>query len=124
MFLEGRDYLVRRFEAAGLETRIDAAGNLIGRRAGNKPGLGTIMVGSHSDTVPTAAASTASPASSAALEVARALRDQDIDLDHDLEIIDFLAEEVSASSASPASAAAACPGSCRPRMACPRRSND
>ena len=45
MFLAGREYLERRFRAAGLETRIDAAGNLIGRRAGTKPGAGTIMVG-------------------------------------------------------------------------------
>ena len=34
MFLAGREYLIRRFEAAGLETWIDPAGNLIGRRAG------------------------------------------------------------------------------------------
>ncbi len=52
LFLEGRAYLDERMQAAGLETHIDAGGNLIGRRAGNKPGLGTIMVGSHSDTVP------------------------------------------------------------------------
>ena len=34
LFLEGRAFLDRRFRAAGLETRIDAAGNLIGRRKG------------------------------------------------------------------------------------------
>ena len=96
MFLAGREYLVRRFEAAGLETRIDAAGNLIGRRAGNKPGLGTIMIGSHSDTVPDGGRFDGIAGVSAALEVARALADQHIALDHDLEIIDFLAEEVSA----------------------------
>jgi N-carbamoyl-L-amino-acid hydrolase len=96
MFLKGRDYLVRRFEAAGLETRIDAAGNLIGRRAGRRPGRGTIMVGSHSDTVPDGGRFDGIAGVSAALEVARALSDQGVALDHDLEIIDFLAEEVSA----------------------------
>jgi beta-ureidopropionase / N-carbamoyl-L-amino-acid hydrolase len=96
MFLKGRDYLARRFEAAGLETRIDAAGNLIGRRAGKRPGLGTIMVGSHSDTVPDGGRFDGVAGVSAALEVARALRDHNLTLDHDLEIIDFLAEEVSA----------------------------
>ena len=52
LFLEGRAYIEAKMKAAGLETRIDAAGNLIGRRTGRKPWLGTIMVGSHSDTVP------------------------------------------------------------------------
>ena len=52
LFLEGRAWLRERFEHAGLETRIDAAGNLIGRMAGLDPDAGTIMVGSHSDTVP------------------------------------------------------------------------
>src|SRR5438105_2665354 len=89
MFLKGRDYLVRRFQAAGLETRIDAAGNLIGRRAGRKPGLRTIMVGSHSDTVPDGGRFDGIAGVSAALEVARVLRDQNLTLDHDLEIIDF-----------------------------------
>ncbi|MHA6298250.1 Zn-dependent hydrolase [Devosia sp. CAU 1758] len=95
MFLKGREWLTRRFEAAGLTTHIDAAGNLIGSRKGQKPGLGTIMLGSHSDTVPDGGRYDGIAGISAALEVARALADQGIALDHDLEIIDFLAEEVS-----------------------------
>ncbi|MDR3470585.1 MAG: Zn-dependent hydrolase [Devosia sp.] len=96
MFLRGRQYLIRRFAAAGLETRIDAAGNLIGRRAGRTPGRGTIMVGSHSDTVPDGGRFDGIAGVAAALEVARALHDQGVVLEHDLEVIDFLAEEVSA----------------------------
>ena len=95
-FLEGRAYLRARFEAAGLRPRIDAAGNLIGRRVGTKPGAGTIMVGSHSDTVPDGGRFDGIAGVSAGLEVARALRDQGIALQHDLEVIDYLAEEVSA----------------------------
>lgn len=95
MFLKGRDWLAQRFQAAGLTTHTDAAGNLIGSRKGNKPGLGTIMLGSHSDTVPDGGRYDGIAGVSAALEVARALGDKDIKLDHDLEIIDFLAEEVS-----------------------------
>ena len=34
-FLKGREWLTARFEAAGLRTHIDAAGNLIGSRAGS-----------------------------------------------------------------------------------------
>ncbi|MEZ2130952.1 MULTISPECIES: Zn-dependent hydrolase [unclassified Sinorhizobium] len=95
LFLEGRAYIEARMKAAGLETRIDAGGNLIGRRKGAKPGLGTIMVGSHSDTVPDGGRFDGIAGVVAALEIARALKDRGIELDHDLEIVDFLAEEVS-----------------------------
>jgi N-carbamoyl-L-amino-acid hydrolase len=95
LHLEGRDWLARRFQAAGLETRIDAAGNLIGRRAGRKPGSGTLMLGSHSDTVPDGGRFDGIAGVVAALEVARSLADARIELDHDLEVVDFLAEEVS-----------------------------
>ena len=95
MFLEGRVFLDRQFKAAGLETRIDAGGNLIGRRNGRKPCLGTIMLGSHSDTVPEGGRFDGIAGVAAALEVARALDEAGIRLDHDLEIVDFLAEEVS-----------------------------
>jgi beta-ureidopropionase / N-carbamoyl-L-amino-acid hydrolase len=96
MFLKGRDWLRARFEAAGLETRIDAAGNLIGRRAGTRPGTGAIVIGSHSDTVPSGGRFDGTAGVIAALEVARALQEAGHHLDHDLEIIDCLAEEVSA----------------------------
>ena len=96
MFLQGRDWLKARFEAAGLTTRIDAAGNLIGRRAGTKSGAGTIVIGSHSDTVPSGGRFDGTAGVLAGLEIARALQEAGHDLDHDLEIIDCLAEEVSA----------------------------
>jgi N-carbamoyl-L-amino-acid hydrolase len=95
-FLQGRDWLKARFEAAGLTTRIDAAGNLIGRRAGTKSGAGTIVIGSHSDTVPSGGRFDGTAGVLAGLEIARALQEAGHDLDHDLEIIDCLAEEVSA----------------------------
>ena len=94
-FPAGRDFLDQKFQAAGLETRVDAAGNLVARRAGRKPGLGTIMLGSHSDTVPDGGRYDGIAGVAVALEVARALADQGVELDHDLEVVDFLAEEVS-----------------------------
>ena len=94
LYLKGRDYLARRFREAGLEVRIDAAGNLIGRRPG-KAGKGTIMLGSHSDTVPAGGRFDGIAGVVAALEVARALDEAGVTLEHDLEIVDFLAEEVS-----------------------------
>ncbi len=95
LFREGRAYLEKQFRAAGLETRIDAAGNLIGTRKGKRPGAGTIMLGSHSDTVPDGGRFDGIAGVVVALEVSRALAEAGIELEHDLEVTDFLAEEVS-----------------------------
>ena len=111
LFPAGRDFLLEKFRAAGLETRIDAAGNLIGRRAGRKPGSGTIMLGSHSDTVPDGGRYDGIAGVAVALEVARALADKGIALDHDLRLSISLPRRCR-SSASPASAAAAWPACC------------
>ncbi|HLH47759.1 MAG TPA: Zn-dependent hydrolase, partial [Roseiarcus sp.] len=70
------------------------AGNLIGRRAGRNPGSGVILIGSHSDTVPNGGRFDGVAGVVAALEVARSLDERGETLDHDLEIIDFLAEEM------------------------------
>lgn len=94
-FLEGRRWVDRAFRSAGLDTRIDAAGNLIGLRPGRRPGLGTIIVGSHTDTVPDGGRFDGIAGVVAGLEIARALSERGIELDHDLEVIDCLAEEVS-----------------------------
>jgi beta-ureidopropionase / N-carbamoyl-L-amino-acid hydrolase len=95
LFLEGRKWLEKAMREAGAVTQIDAAGNLVGTIPGLNPQLGTIMLGSHSDTVPDGGRFDGIAGVIAALEVARALRDQGVVLDHTLEIVDFLAEEVS-----------------------------
>lgn len=95
LFLEGRLWLAQRFTEAGLTTRIDTAGNLIGRIEGRKPELGAIAVGSHSDTVPSGGRFDGIAGVATGLEVARALRESGVQLDHTLEVIDFLAEEPS-----------------------------
>jgi N-carbamoyl-L-amino-acid hydrolase len=92
-FLEGRAFLARRFAEAGLSVSIDAAGNLIGRRQGRTPGRGVIMIGSHSDTVAGGGRFDGAAGVIAALEVARSLKERGIELEHDLEVIDCLAEE-------------------------------
>jgi beta-ureidopropionase / N-carbamoyl-L-amino-acid hydrolase len=95
LFLEGRAYIEARMRAAGLETRIDAAGNLIGRRSGRAGTQGVLMLGSHSDTVPDGGRFDGIAGVVAALEVARSLAERGVALAHDLEVVDFLAEEVS-----------------------------
>ena len=94
-FLDGRAFLRRRFEEAGLACRIDAAGNLVGRLPGTDLDLGTIVIGSHSDTVPDGGRFDGPVGVLAGLEIARSLRDRGVRLRHALEVADFLAEEPS-----------------------------
>jgi N-carbamoyl-L-amino-acid hydrolase len=95
LFLEGRAWLAQRFAEAGLTTRIDTAGNLIGRLEGSNPVAGVIAIGSHSDTVPAGGRFDGIAGVATGLEIVRALRDADVRPQHTIEIIDFLAEEPS-----------------------------
>ncbi len=95
LFSEGRAWLERRFWDAGLDTRIDAGGNLIGRLQGADPGAGTLMTGSHSDTVPAGGKFDGISGVLAGLEVARCLAARRRPLRHSFELVDFLAEEAS-----------------------------
>jgi N-carbamoyl-L-amino-acid hydrolase len=90
---QGRDFLAGRMRELGLVTSIDAAGNLIGRREGTEPSAGTIMIGSHSDTVVGGGRFDGIAGVIAGLEIAAALNDSGVRLRHSLEIVDFLAEE-------------------------------
>jgi len=93
-FDEGRRWLSTRFSEAGLSVSIDAGGNLLGLRPGSA-GLGAILVGSHSDTVPDGGRFDGVAGVVVALEVARMLNERGYSLRHDLGVVDFLAEEVS-----------------------------
>src|SRR5258708_9351775 len=95
LFLEGRARLAQRFADAGLATRIDTSGNLIGRIEGRNSALGVIAIGSHSDTVPSGGRFDGIAGIATGLEIVRALRESGTWLDHTIEIIDFLAEEPS-----------------------------
>jgi beta-ureidopropionase / N-carbamoyl-L-amino-acid hydrolase len=95
LFLEGRAWLAQRFSDAGLSTRIDAAGNLIGRLEGSNPALGVIAIGSHSDTVPAGGRFDGIAGVATGLEIVRAFRDAGLRPQHSIEVIDFLAEEPS-----------------------------
>lgn len=95
LFLEGRAWLAKRFADVGLAVRIDTAGNLIGRLDGAAPSRGTIAVGSHSDTVSSGGRFDGIAGIAAGLEVVRSLQDAGEQLNHAIEIIDFLAEEPS-----------------------------
>lgn len=95
LFLAGREWLKHRFEEAGLAVRLDAGGNMIGRMEGSDPSAGSIMMGSHSDTVPGGGRFDGTAGVLSALEVLRSLRDAGKTLRHPIEVVDFLAEEPS-----------------------------
>jgi len=94
-FGEGRAWLANAFRTAGLETEIDAAGNLVGRLPGLDDGLKPIVVGSHSDTVPSGGRYDGVLGVLSALEVAQTVQAAGKRLRHPLEVVDFLAEEPS-----------------------------
>jgi N-carbamoyl-L-amino-acid hydrolase len=68
--LEARRWLAQRFEDAGLDTRIDGLGNVLGRS--RAPGK-ALLIGSHSDTQPTGGWLDGALGVVYALEVVRAL---------------------------------------------------
>lgn len=95
LFLEGRNWLEGELIAAGLEVRLDAGANLIGERAGMDKGLGTLMIGSHTDTVAGGGRFDGIAGVVAGLEVAQVLHESGIILRHGLSVVDFLSEEPS-----------------------------
>jgi beta-ureidopropionase / N-carbamoyl-L-amino-acid hydrolase len=94
-FAQGRAWLAEEFKAAGLAIEVDVGGNLIGRTPGTGRGLGALVAGSHSDTVPSGGRFDGMLGLLAALEAAQSIREQKISLEHPLEVVDFLAEEPS-----------------------------
>src|SRR5579871_1341458 len=92
-YAQGREWLREQMHTAGLVTELDAAGNLIGRRAGDADRLPPIVIGSHTDTVSGGGRFDGIVGVLAAVEVAHALDEAGIALQHPLEVIDYLAEE-------------------------------
>ncbi|MBS0580535.1 MAG: Zn-dependent hydrolase [Proteobacteria bacterium] len=89
----GRAYVRRLMEAAGLAVRVDAAGNLIGRREGTERTLPAIVVGSHTDSVPHGGNYDGDVGVLGGIEVAQQLGERHLSLRHPLEIVDFTDEE-------------------------------
>lgn len=88
-----RDLVKSWFERAGLSVRVDRIGNTYGRRAGRRSELAPVMAGSHIDSVPTGGAFDGALGVLGALEVVRALNDQDVETERPIEIAFFTDEE-------------------------------
>jgi N-carbamoyl-L-amino-acid hydrolase len=91
--IASRGYLMDLMKEAGLEVRIDEAGNIIGRREGKESDLPVIMAGSHSDTVPHGGRFDGSAGVLSAIEAAQVLHENGLTTRHPLEIVIFTDEE-------------------------------
>ncbi len=91
--IAGREFTLKLMQEAGLETRIDTAGNIIGRRAGSDGSLPAIAMGSHTDTVPKGGKYDGALGVMAAIEVVHTLEEQGHRTRHPVEVIDFTNEE-------------------------------
>lgn len=95
LFMTARAWLAQEFREAGLETRLDTAGNLIGRRPGRRVDLKPLVSGSHCDTVVGGGRFDGIIGVLAALEIAHCMREDGVSFEHTLEVVDFLSEEPS-----------------------------
>ncbi|MBX2825332.1 MAG: allantoate amidohydrolase [Gammaproteobacteria bacterium] len=85
--------LLRWMSAAGMETRLDAAANVVGRYEGHTPGLPALMIGSHYDTVRDAGRYDGAYGILAALHCIRALVDEQLRFPFAIEVVGFSEEE-------------------------------
>ena len=90
--LAARTWLMQQMRDAGLEVRVDPAGNIFGHRAGSEK-FPTILFGSHIDSVPHGGNFDGDVGSLGALEVMRALNDGKISTRHPLEMVVWTNEE-------------------------------
>jgi len=90
---QGRDRVVEWFRAAGLEVRVDAIGNIFGRRAGRDPSRPPIVAGSHIDTQPSGGKFDGAYGVLAGLEVVRTLNDHDVRTAAPIEVAVWTNEE-------------------------------
>jgi len=91
--LAGRAFVTERMRRAGLDVRVDTAGNLFGRRAGRRNDLPPILMGSHIDSVPDGGAYDGTVGSLGALEAAWTMSDARLVTDHPIDVVVFQNEE-------------------------------
>lgn len=91
--IKARSSIQEWMKEAQMEVRIDAAGNIIGRYPGKFPDAPVLATGSHIDTVPCGGHYDGAYGVLAGLEVVRVLQENQIKLNHPLEVIVFTDEE-------------------------------
>ncbi len=92
--VQGREYAMKLMKDAGLEdVHIDAAGNIVGSRAGSYPTLKPLLIGSHIDSVPEGGNYDGALGSLSAIEVAQTLKEHNVALRHPLRVCIWQNEE-------------------------------
>jgi len=90
--LAGRAYIMGLMREVGLAVRVDAAGNIFGRRAGTE-NLPVLLFGSHIDSVPHGGNFDGDVGSLGAIEVIRTLNEAQVKTRHSLEVVIWTNEE-------------------------------
>ena len=93
-FTQGRSWLTQKFKELNLITRIDYAGNLIGVFKSNTNSSKKILIGSHIDTVAFGGKYDGIAGVVSGLAIIKSLLDNSIELPFDIEIYDYLGEEL------------------------------
>ena len=91
--ISARELIFAQMSRAGMETRIDPGGNIVGRKSGVSSDLPAIALGSHIDTVPNGGKYDGALGVLGAIEVVQTLADQRIELRHPVEVLVFTNEE-------------------------------
>lgn len=91
--LAARRWFSGLLEEAGFTTRVDVAGNLLGRREGREASLPPLLLGSHLDSVPSGGHYDGPVGCVSALEVAWTLAEGDVATRHPVEVVVFPNEE-------------------------------
>jgi len=91
-----RDYAVACMIEAGLKIKIDKVGNIFGRKKGSKVSSGTVMCGSHLDSVQNGGQFDGALGVFGAIEAVRRLTEEGFENERPLEVVAFTGEEGSA----------------------------
>ncbi len=90
--MAAREYVIELMKSAALEVRIDAAGNIFGRREGSEK-LPILLFGSHIDSVMHGGNFDGDVGSMGGIEVIRAMNDGKVKTRHPLEVVIWTNEE-------------------------------
>ncbi|NHC41515.1 Zn-dependent hydrolase [Bacillus sp. MM2020_1] len=91
--VEVRQLFIEEIKEMGLEVIIDGAANIWGKYKGTGKKRGSIVIGSHLDSVPNGGKYDGPLGVLMAKEIVKRLIESNIRLDHDIEIVSFTAEE-------------------------------
>ena len=89
----GRNYAMQLMKAAGMDPRIDSAGNIFGSREGTDPNLKPILFGSHIDSVPGGGNFDGDVGSMSSIEIMHTLKENGVSTRHPLQMAIWSDEE-------------------------------